>query len=85
MKAVTQNRSRSTDSHADRGSSMKSKAVDCCCRTWVDSRPQVSDDNPFSEAQFTLKYRPDFPERFGFQDAKAFCRGWYNHVHTIRA
>ena len=50
------------------------------------SRPQVSDDNPFSEAQFkTLKYRPDFPERFGsIQDAKAFCRGffhWYNHVH----
>ena len=30
------------------------------------SRPYVSDDNPFSEAQFkTLKYRPDFPERFG--------------------
>jgi putative transposase len=29
------------------------------------SRPHVSDDNPFSEAQFkTLKYRPDFPARF---------------------
>ena len=50
------------------------------------SRPYVSDDNPFSEAQFkTLKYRPDFPERFGsIQDAKAFCRDffhWYNNVH----
>ena len=31
------------------------------------SRPHVSNDNPFSEAQFkTLKYRPDFPERFSF-------------------
>jgi len=30
------------------------------------SRPHVSNDNPFSESQFTtLKYRPDFPERFG--------------------
>ena len=29
------------------------------------SRPQVSDDNPFSEAQFkTLKYHPGFPGRF---------------------
>ena len=51
-----------------------------------DQRPYVSDDNPFSEAQFkTLKYRPDFPERFGsIQDAKAFCRDffhWYNNVH----
>ena len=54
--------------------------------TKTHSRPHVSDDNPFSEAQFkTLKYRPGFPERFGcIQDAKAFCRdffGWYNNVH----
>jgi putative transposase len=54
------------------------------------SRPHVSDDNPFSEAQFkTLKYRPDFPERFGcIADARAFCQGfflWYNteHRHSI--
>ena len=69
---------------------MKSKAVALLLSdlgvTQSHSRPQVSDDNPFSEAQFkTLKYRPDFPERFGsIQDAKAFCRGffhWYNHVH----
>ena len=50
------------------------------------SRPHVSDDNPFSEAQFkTLKYRPEFPERFGsIEDARAFCREfftWYNTCH----
>ncbi len=76
--------------HADRGSSMKSKVVALLLSdlgvTKTHSRPHVSDDNPFSEAQFkTLKYRPDFPERFGcIQDAKAFCRnffGWYNNVH----
>src|SRR5215471_10610696 len=42
--------------------------------------------HPFSEAQFkTLKYRPDFPERFGsIQDARAHCQGffaWYNAEH----
>ena len=76
--------------HADRGSSMKSKAVALLLSdlgvTQSHSRPYVSDDNPISEAQFkTLKYRPDFPERFGsIQDAKAFCRDffhWYNNVH----
>ena len=66
--------------HADRGSSMKSKAVALLLSdlgiTKSHSRPYVSDDNPFSEAQFkTLKYRPGFPERFGsIQDAKSFCR-----------
>ena len=50
------------------------------------SRPSVSDDNPFSEAQFkTLKYRPDFPERFGaIEDARTHCRAffeWYNREH----
>ena len=50
------------------------------------SRPHVSNDNPFSEAQFkTLKYRPEFPDRFGcIQDSKAFCRdffSWYNNDH----
>lgn len=76
--------------HADRGSSMKSKAVALLLSdlgiTKSHSRPYVSDDNPFSEAQFkTLKYRPGFPERFGsIQDAKAFCRtffDWYNNIH----
>ena len=40
------------------------------------SRPQVSDDNPFSEAQFkTLKYHPGFPGRFeDVAVATTFCR-----------
>jgi putative transposase len=50
------------------------------------SRPHVSNDNPFSEAQFkTLKYRPDFPGRFGsIQEARLHCQdffGWYNDEH----
>lgn len=50
------------------------------------SRPHVSNDNPYSEAQFkTLKYRPGFPVRFGsIEDARAFCRTfftWYNTEH----
>ena len=50
------------------------------------SRPRVSNDNAFSEAQFkTLKYCPEFPGRFtGYDDARAFCKrffAWYNHEH----
>ncbi len=50
------------------------------------SRPQVSNDNPYSESQFkTLKHHPTFPERFGcIQDARGFCQGffgWYNLEH----
>ena len=50
------------------------------------SRPHCSNDNPYSEAQFkTLKYRPEFPGRFGsIEDGRAFCRRffqWYNHEH----
>lgn len=76
--------------HADRGSSMKSKDVALLLSdlgvTKTHSRPHVSNDNPFSEAQFkTLKYRPDFPERFGsLEDARAFCQRffeWYNNCH----
>jgi len=76
--------------HADRGSSMTSKPVALLLAdlgvTKTHSRPHVSNDNPFSEAPFTtLKYRPDFPERFGsLQDARAFCARffeWYNNHH----
>ena len=76
--------------HADRGSAMTSKPVALLLAdlgvTKTHSRPHVSNDNPFSEAQFkTLKYRPDFPERFGsIQDARAFCHSffaWYNTEH----
>ena len=79
--------------HADRGSSMKSKTVTQLLADMnvikSHSRPQVSNDNPYSEAQFkTLKYCPEFPDRFGSpEDAHGFCRRffpWYNaeHHHT---
>lgn len=76
--------------HADRGPSMTSHGVAQLLTTLgVDkshSRPYVSDDNPYSEAQFkTLKYRPDFPDRFGsIEDARAHCHAfftWYNTMH----
>jgi putative transposase len=76
--------------HADRGSSMTSKPVALLLAdlgvTRTHSRPHVSNDNPFSEAQFkTLKYRPEFPDRFGsLEAARAFCQPfftWYNTAH----
>jgi putative transposase len=76
--------------HADRGSSMTSKPVALLLAdlgiTKTHAWPHVSNDNPFSEAQFkTLKYRPEFPERFGaLEHARAVCRDlltWYNQAH----
>ena len=76
--------------HADRGTSMRSKAVAFLLAdlgvTKSHSRPYVSDDNPYSEAQFkTLKYRPDFPKKFGcIQGSRAHCVDfftWYNDEH----
>lgn len=76
--------------HADRGSSMSSKVVAQLLAdlgvTKTHSRPHVSNDNPYSEAQFkTLKYCPQFPERFGsIQDSRSFCQdffSWYNKEH----
>ena len=76
--------------HADRGSSMSSKPVALLLADLgiakSHGRPHVSNDNPYSEAQFkTLKYRPAFPDRFGsLEDARAFCRAffrWYNEEH----
>jgi putative transposase len=76
--------------HADRGSSMKSHGVAVLLAslgvTKTHSRPHVSNDNPYSEAQFkTLKYCPAFPERFGsYQDGLGFCHPffrYYNHEH----
>lgn len=76
--------------HADRGSPMTSKTL---AQKFIDlgvakshSRPRVSNDNPFSESQFkTLKYRPDFPRRFGaLEDSRLHCRRffpWYNDEH----
>lgn len=79
--------------HADNGSAMVAKSV---TQLLIDldvvkshSRPHVSDDNPYSEAQFkTLKYRPDYPECFsGLIEARAWAQtffAWYNaeHHHT---
>jgi putative transposase len=76
--------------HADRGSSMTSKPVALLLADLgvikSHSRPYVSDDNPFSESQFkTMKYRPQFPDRFGSMvDSRAFCQvffPWYNTEH----
>jgi putative transposase len=76
--------------HADRGSSMRSKPVALLLADLgvvkTHSRPHVSNDNPYSEAQFkTLKYYPAFPERFGaLEDARAFGQrffAWYNDEH----
>jgi len=76
--------------HADRGAAMRPKPV---AALLVDldvakshSRPHVSDDNPYSESQFkTMKYRHDFPARFGcIEDARSYCQaffGWYATEH----
>jgi len=76
--------------HSDRGPSMTSKSVELLLAdlgvTRSLSRPHVSNDNPFSESQFkTLKYCPEFPDRFGsLQHARSFSDGffsWYNKEH----
>ena len=76
--------------HADRGSSMTSKAVAFLLAdlgvTKTHSRPHVSNDNPYSEANFkTMKYHLDFPERFGsIEHGRAFAGpffDWYNDEH----
>lgn len=76
--------------HANRGTSMTSKPV---AQLLVDlgvarshSRPQVSNDNLYSEAAFkTLNYCPAFPANFGsIQDARVFCGLFFaycNHEH----
>ena len=76
--------------HADRGAPMRSKLLvelyaDLCIGV-SHSRPRVSNDNPFSEAQFrTFKYRPEFPDRFGaIEHARRVSRelfAWYNDAH----
>ena len=76
--------------HADNGSPMIAKTVAILLADLgvakSHSRPHVSNDNPYSEAQFkTLKYRPDYPDRFGsVADARRWGRGffaWYNDQH----
>jgi putative transposase len=76
--------------HSDRGRAMRSK---CLANLYGElgvgssfNRPHVSNDNPYSESHFkTLKYRPDYPERFGcIEDANSHMRAffqWYNTEH----
>lgn len=52
-------------------------------------RPDVSKDNPYSKAQFTtMKYRQDFPDRFGnIEDARSVCCQffeWYCNEQRYR-
>ena len=76
--------------HSDRGPAMTSKPVALLLAdlgvTRSLNRPHVSNDNPFSESQFkTLKYCPEFPDRFGsLQQARSFSDSfftWYNQEH----
>ncbi|MGD8627221.1 MAG: IS3 family transposase, partial [Anaerolineae bacterium] len=73
--------------HADRGSAMRAKTVaELLIHLRVaksHSRPYTPTDNPYSESQFkTMKYRPDYPERFeGMEMAQSWARQffhWYN-------
>ena len=76
--------------HSDRGSPMTAKSFVFLMAdlgvTRSYSRPHTSNDNPYSESHFrTVKYRPDFPDRFGsYEDAHGWCSrffGWYNDEH----
>ena len=76
--------------HADRGAPQRAKPVAFLLAdlgiTKTHSRPYTSSDNPYSESNFkTLKYRPEFPERFDdIEHARAHCRQffhWYNQAH----
>ena len=76
--------------HADNGGPMIAKPVALLMTDLgvqpSHSRPHVSNDNPFSEAQFkTMKYQPDYPDRFGsLVDARTWAQAffpWYNTEH----
>jgi putative transposase len=79
--------------HSDRGNPMVAKSLAMLLAdlgiTKSLSRPSVSNDNPYSEAQFkTMKYCPSYPENFGsLPDARAWGQDffhWYNceHYHS---
>lgn len=80
--------------HSDRGGPMIAKSLALFLFdlgvAQSHSRPYTANDNPFSEAQFkTLKYRPDYPDRFGsLADARDWATpffAWYNHQHRHTA
>jgi hypothetical protein len=73
--------------HSDRGAIQTARSVQLMladlgvAKSY--SRPKTSNDNPYSEAHFkTLKYRPDYPGRFGsIQDARAWAAGFFRWYH----
>lgn len=74
--------------HADNGGPMTSKPV---AELLIDlnitrshSRPHVSNDNPYSEANFkTLKYCPAFPRRFAsIREAQRFCDAFFTYYNN---
>ena len=77
--------------HSDRGGPMIGATM-LATLHWLGivpslSRPQVPDDNPYSESLFrTLKYRPEFPSQ-AFESLDAASQwvrgfvGWYNDEH----
>jgi putative transposase len=76
--------------HSDRGAIQTAKSVATLMAdlgvTRSHSRPKISNDNPYSEAQYkTIKYRPDYPDRFGsLPHARQWCAEffqWYHYEH----
>ena len=77
--------------HSDNGSPMKGatmlETLYALGITPSNSRPRVSNDNPYSESLFrTLKYRPNYqPNGFeNVEEARAWCSffvRWYRHEH----
>lgn len=76
--------------HQDRGSPMRAKStmelLDDLGAGRSYSRPQVSNDNPFSESHFgTIKQRPDLPDRLAnIEHGRQVLReiySWYNYEH----
>ena len=84
--AIDRNGAVSRTVHADRSTSMTSGLVSELLTDlgiiWSHSRPRVSNDNPFSEAQFkTLKYLHDSPKSFAsLDDARVFLERFFGRV-----
>nr|WP_157986973.1 hypothetical protein [Streptomyces atratus] len=70
--------------HSDRGSPMAATNVATLSAGLgvikSHSRPKMSNNNPYSESRCkTLKYRHDFPDRFGcIEDAHAWCESFFD-------
>ncbi len=77
--------------HSDNGSPMKGATMlETLYKLGItpsNSRPRVSNDNPYAESVFkTVKYRPNYePKGFAtIEEAREWCAGfvqWYRHEH----